>query len=75
MQVEQSTYDSLSADSIGNWPTSKHAKRLGHFGKALPERDDFGADRRLTIDRGIGELIDESLHRYNVSGYLLLKLA
>ena len=65
---------SLSADSIGDGATGKHAKRLGHFGKALPERNDFGADRWLTVDHGIGKLIHESLHRDDVSRNLLLKL-
>jgi len=65
---------SLSANSIGDRTTGKHANRLGHFGKALPERDDFGTDCRLTIDHGISELIDESLHRDDVSRDLLLEL-
>lgn len=68
------TRNSLSTEAVGEPSSSEHAHGLGHLSKALPVRDDFGADNRLSIDRGIIHLIDEGLHRNDITRDLLLKL-
>jgi hypothetical protein len=64
----------LSAKAVSEVARCKHAQSLGHFRKALPIRDDFGADGRFAVEGRVGHLVDESLHRNDVAGNLLLEL-
>lgn len=64
----------LSAEAVSEVARCKHAQSLGHFRKTLPIRDDFGAYSRFAVEGRVGHLVDESLHRNDVAGNLLLEL-
>lgn len=64
----------LSAEAVSEVARCKHAQSLRHFRKALPIRDDFGADSRFAVEGRVGHLVDESLHGNDVAGNLLLEL-
>ena len=49
-----SHHGGLAANSVCEVTTCEHAEGLGHFGETLEVGDDFGAESRSTVDRGIG---------------------
>jgi hypothetical protein len=67
--------DLLSTKSVGEVSSSEHSQRLRHLRESLPVRNDFGTNRWSAIDGGVSHLIDEGLHRYDISRDLLLELS
>lgn len=64
----------LATEAVGKRATSKHPQRLRHFRKPLPIRHDLGTNRQLSVNPGVGHVVDEGLHRDDIAGDLLLEL-
>lgn len=64
----------LAAEVVGKRTPCEHSQRLGHFSEPLPVRYDLRTDSRLSVECNVRHVVNESLHRDDVTGDLLLEL-